>query len=123
MTASESNVQANTRLECSRRGWYVFRNNVGAGYLQDGSFIRWGLANDSKELNTKVKSGDLIGLRRVVITQDMVGQAIAQFVSLECKREGWKYTGTEREEAQRKWIDMVNRNGGYARFVSDPNEL
>ena len=123
MTASESNVQASTRLECSRRGWYVFRNNVGAGYLQDGSFVRWGLANESKALNAKVKSSDLIGWRPVVITADMVGHTIAQFVSLETKREDWTYSGTEREEAQRKWIDAVNRSGGYARFVNDPKQF
>ena len=123
MKASESNVQTRVRLECSRRGWYVFRNNLGAGYLQDGSFVRWGLANDAREMNTKVKSSDLVGWREVVITPDMVGQKIAQFVSLECKREGWRYTGTEVEVAQRKWLDTVARSGGFATFVTDPSQF
>ena len=46
-----------------------------------------------------VGSSDLIGLRSVVITQDMVGTTIAQFVGVETKTA----TGSVREE-QKRWL-------------------
>src|SRR6185312_12961426 len=67
---SESGVQSRVRLEAAKAGVYLWRNNVGAGKLAEGGrFIRFGLANDSANLNKVVKSGDLIGLRPIVVTQ------------------------------------------------------
>jgi hypothetical protein len=58
---SEGAVQSLVRLEAANKGVYLWRNNVGGGTLEDGSFVRWGLANDSSQVNAKLKSGDLIG--------------------------------------------------------------
>ena len=44
---SEAGVQSRIRLEASQKGLRLWRNNVGAGMLEDGSFIRWGLANET----------------------------------------------------------------------------
>ena len=113
---SEGAVQSAVRVAASAAGWRVFRNNIGAGRLENGSYVRWGLANDSAALNASVKSGDLIGCRPVMITVQHVGQVIGQFVSLECKHAGWNYCDTERERAQLKWIEIITALGGHARF-------
>lgn len=114
--SSEMAVQNNVRLAATRRGDRLFRNNVGAGKLENGSFLRWGIANDSEAVNKVVKSGDLIGIKRVTITPAHVGQVIGQFWSVEVKRPGWKYSGTGREAAQFKWASLVTAMGGCAHF-------
>ena len=116
--AHESNVQARVRIEAAAHGLRLFRNNVGAGFMQDGAFIRWGLANDSTAMNAVVKSGDLIGFRPRVVTVGDVGKTVAQFVSRECKRANWTYRGSPEEQAQMKWAVMVNKFGGDARIVN-----
>lgn len=117
--SSEAAVQARVRLMASTLGWRVWRNNNGAGKLSDGSFVRWGLANDSAGLNAKLKSSDLVGIRPHLIGPSDVGRTLGQFVSLEIKAAEWKYTGTEREVAQDAWLRLVTSLGGHARFVTD----
>jgi hypothetical protein len=107
--------------------WRLWRNNRGAARTDTGSFIRFGLANDTKQLGDVLKSGDLIGWRPVVITADMVGTVIAQFVSVETKHENWTPppldTKDEAAAAQYRWAALVNSEGGHAVFVSDPTKL
>lgn len=117
----ESDIQSALRIKASREGWRLWRNNVGAGMLDNGSFVRWGLANDSTAVNHSVKSGDLVGIRPVIITPGMVGSAIGQFASLEVKRPEWKFNpNNPRDVAQKRWMDLVNNLGGYA-IVSTGN--
>lgn len=121
---SEAAVQAQVRLAATRRGWRLWRNNVGVHHDPDsGIFVRYGLANDSSALNARVKSGDLIGIAPRVIGPGDVGTLIGQFVSLEVKHAGWRYTGTERETAQAAWITHVESLGGSARFICSPEAL
>ncbi len=120
---NESALQAQIRLEASRRGWGLWRNNVGAAYMRNGAFIRYGLANDSKRLNEHIKSGDLIGIKPIFITQEHVGLLLGQFVSREVKRPDWVYRGDEREQAQQNWIDLVRSLGGDAAFINDVRQL
>jgi len=123
MSDSEALIQQRVRIACSQRGWRVWRNNVGVLRDERGVPIRYGLANESSAMNQQYKSSDLIGIRPVVITQDMVGTTIGQFCAIECKRADWHYTGTPREVAQKRWIDMVRALGGVAGFVSDPDAI
>lgn len=127
MSASESNVSSRTRLAAVVKHWRLWRNNRGAGKLENGNFVRWGLANDSIKLGKVLKSGDLIGWRPVVITSDMVGKVIAQFVSVETKAADWRApprdTKDEDAAAQYLWAELVNREGGYAVFITDPSQL
>lgn len=117
--APEANIQNQVRLEASRQGWYLWRNNVGAGKLENGSFVRFGLANDSKAVNDHIKSGDLIGIKPVLITQAMVGTVIGQFVSRECKRKGWKFSANNaRDVAQARWADLILILGGDASITT-----
>lgn len=116
---SESLVQAAVRLEYAKRGYRLWRNNSGVAQYADGRPVRFGLANDSPQLNAKLKSSDLIGWNPVLITPAMVGEVIARMVSFECKPEGWHLTeGDARGQAQKRWIDLIAADGGEARFVT-----
>lgn len=121
--ASEAAVQAQVRLEAARKGLKAWRNNVGVLKDERGVPVRYGLANDSKRLNEVVKSGDLIGWRSVLVTPEMAGSRIAQFVSRECKRPGWRYSGNDHERAQLKWIEILLADGGDAAFCSGEGTL
>lgn len=115
----ESWVQTQVRLEATRAGARIWRNNVGACKTDTGRVIRYGLVNDSAALNKRIKSSDLIGIRPVVITPDMVGHTIGQFIAREIKKPDWKYTGTDREKAQLAFIELVIGLGGDAAFAND----
>lgn len=116
---SESYVQSECRLLAPRHGILLFRNNVGALVDDRGVPVRYGLANDSKQLNEKIKSADLIGIRRVVITQQMVGSTIGQFASVECKKRYWQPgEDTRREKAQKEWANLVSTWGGWSVITS-----
>jgi len=120
---SESWAQSAVRLEASQKGLKLFRNNVGALQDKTGRLVRYGLANDTKELNAVIKSGDLIGFRPVVIAPHHVGHTLAQFVSREIKAPGWQYTGADREPAQLAWCNLINAHGGDASFATGAGTL
>lgn len=121
--SGEGRVQSEVRLAAARKGIYLFRNNVGAGKMESGNFVRYGLCNDSAKLNKQVKSGDLIGWEPVKITCEMAGSTIARFTSVECKRSGWKFAGTLEELAQVSWATLVNGQGGRAIITDNPNSI
>ena len=118
---SESGVQSRVLVRSVPHGFSLYRNNVGVLQDRTGRPVRFGLANDSPDMNRRFKSGDLIGWRSIVITPDMVGRKLAVFVSRECKEEGWHYSATEHEVAQLRWAQLVNDAGGDACFVSSPD--
>ena len=120
---SEATVQQQVRLAASKLGMRLWRNNNGATFDQDGRMIRYGLANDSASLNKRIKSHDLIGITPHVVTQADVGRTLGIFTSLEVKRGDWKYRGTEREVAQRAWMEIILSLGGISKFIKDPGEL
>lgn len=116
---SEARVSSEIRLAAPRNNILLFRNNVGALQDKTGRSVRFGLANDSKQLNERIKSADLIGIRRVRITQQMVGQDIGQFASVEAKWRGWQEGEDKvREAAQKEWATLVHSWGGYAQITT-----
>lgn len=121
---SESRQQSLVRLEAAaKRNVYLFRNNVGAMTSDTGSFVRYGLANDTPAMNAAVKSGDLIGFRSKLIVAADVGTLLAQFVSREVKRANWHWTDTPENQAQLKWAALINTHGGDAAIVTGPGSL
>ena len=120
---SEAAVQAAVRLEAARKGVRLFRNNVGALVDSRGVPVRYGLANESKQVNEVMKSADLIGWRPLLIEPRHVGTVVAQFVSREVKAVGWHYTGSDREPAQLAWAQLVTSGGGDAAFCTGVGTL
>lgn len=120
---SEAAVQNNIRLEAARSGCRLWRNNVGAMKDERGVPVRYGLANDTAQVNKVLKSSDLIGIRPVLITQAHVGRTIGQFLAREVKHRGWNFTGGEHETAQFNFIKLVTSLGGDAQFANSEGTL
>lgn len=114
---SEQRVQSLVRLEAPAKGYKLFRNNVGAGEI-NGSFIRWGICNDTPAINKVLKSADLIGWRQEVITSGMVGSVIARFASVEVKAAKGRV-----HDAQTNWANLVRAGGGLALIVNQEGML
>lgn len=104
---SEGAVQTAIRLEASRAGVRLWRNNVGVAVDERGNYVRYGLANESKAVNQRIKSSDLIGIRPG-----------GQFVAREIKAPGWKYRGNAHERAQLRWLELIAAMGGDACFAT-----
>lgn len=108
----EHEIQQRIRLACGRGPVRLWRNNTGALVDQQGRFVRFGLCKGSS---------DLIGLRSLEITPEMVGQRLAQFVALEVKTA----SGVVSPE-QRAFLRVVQELGGVAavcRSVEEAEQL
>lgn len=113
---SEAWAQSTERLAAARAGVLLFRNNVGVLPDENGRPVRYGLANESKQQNEKLKSSDLIGIDPRPITAADVGHPLGRFVAREMKAPGWQYSGNGREAAQLAFIALISAKGGDARF-------
>lgn len=120
---AESRVQSELRLLASQRGWKLFRNNCGVLPDRNGRPVRFGLANDSKQMNRQYASADLVGVRPVLILPEHVGHTLGIFTSIECKHPDWKPSASdERYAAQCRWRDLIISLGGYA-IITNRSEL
>ena len=109
---SEQRIQQEIRIACSRGQTRLFRNNTGTLRDQHGRPVSFGLCKGS---------ADLIGWKRVTVTEEMVGSTVAVFASSEVKSK----TGRLRPE-QQQWLDAVQAAGGIAgvaRSVEDAQAL
>ena len=123
MGKQETPIQSEIMLESGKiPSLRVFRNNNGVGFQGEVTYdkppvitlknyrrIRYGLIPGS---------GDLVGWQSVTITPDMVGQKIAQFVSVEVKSKKGKAG-----DQQKNWRDQVNSAGGKAVIIRSAEEL
>ena len=110
--ASEQTIQQEIRIACSNGDTRLFRNNTGTLRDANGRPVQFGLCKGS---------ADLIGWKRVTVTEDMVGSTVAVFLSIEVKTA----TGRLRPE-QQQWLDAVQAAGGIAgvaRSVEDAQRL
>ena len=121
---SEARVQSEMRLSAFGKNVILWRNNVGALLDKRGVPVRYGLLTDSKAVNEKIKSADLIGIRRVLITPAHVGTVLGQFCSREVKWRGWQPgEDKHREGAQTEWANLVGAWGGDAKITANPDDL
>lgn len=121
---SESFAQQEIRLEAPRHGVALWRNNNGAFKDEENDrLIRFGLANDSKAMNDRIKSHDLIGITPIVITPEHIGKRLGVFTSIEVKKPGWIFKGTQRELAQQAWANLVISLGGFAQFATGKGDI
>ena len=98
--ASEQTIQQHIRLACSKGDCRLFRNNTGTLPDKNGRPVQFGLCKGS---------ADLIGWTTRTVTQDMVGQQIAVFTSIEVKSS----SGRVKPE-QQQWLNAVQAAGGIA---------
>lgn len=103
----EGDVQARIRLDAPKWGGALWRNNNGSAYNKQGRPVRFGVGNDSVKINRVWKSSDLVGIAPG-----------GTFLAVECKREGWRWTGTDRERAQWNFLTNVQALGGRAGFAT-----
>lgn len=109
MANAETNLQAQIwKAVSTAPDVRLFRNNVGTCKAADGRFVRFGLCTGSS---------DLIGLKSVVITPDMVGQRVAVFCAVEVKTPKGRVT-----EEQQRFLDFVKRSGGIAGVARSPED-
>ena len=114
MSNQETKIQQEIRLALGRiKNLRLFRNET--GQLPDPRTDRWvqfGLAKGSS---------DLIGFKTIEITQDMVGNRFAQFVSIEVKTPKGRPT-----EIQKNWLQCIKSAGGIsgiARSIEDAKKI
>lgn len=123
MPLAESTVQNQIREASAHFDDYLWRNNTGVLRDDTGRPVRYGLCNDSPRINKIMKSGDLIGLTQTLVTPGMVGQTIGVFTAVEVKEEGWIFNPkNEREVAQKAFVDLVLRCGGFAGFAQSVDD-
>lgn len=87
----------------------LWRNNCGAYKDDHGRLIRYGVANPG--------GSDLIGMRSVVITSDMVGKTVAVICALEVKHGSNRAT-----PEQENFIRVITAAGGLAGVVRTPDD-
>lgn len=104
-------------------GARLFRNNVAQAWVANKIVELPG--GDKRLVNPRPLhaglvpgSGDLIGWTPVVITQEMVGQTVAVFTSVETK----SLTGRARP-GQPEWAKVVREAGGYSGFARTDADL
>lgn len=96
MRNPETNIMNKIMLTMSKKGYLIWRNQVGLFKTLDGRTVNIGIKGSS----------DLMAIKPTVITPEMVGQTLAVFVAVEVK------TATGRQsEPQKKWQKAVEKLG------------
>lgn len=110
---SETNTLQQIRDLLNKGGTRLFRNNVGKAwcgnkYTKRGNAL---IIDNPRPLNAGLCTGssDLIGMKSVTITPDMVGRTVAVFVAIEVK-----FGNNTPSEEQVNFINLVKRMGGLS---------
>jgi hypothetical protein len=119
MASGHETVVTLAQIEMTKRGARLFKNAMGMGFvgrvieeyddsaghivtLKGATRVRFGVQNPG--------GSDLVGWRPLVITPEMVGMTVAQFVACECKTEGYATASKE----QKNFLGQVAAFGGVA---------
>lgn len=128
---SEKKLLNQLLLRATAKGYRLFRNNVGKGWV--GKRIEF-----IKETTTKtvypgdvvirgarplnaglhVGSSDLIGWKTKKVTYDMLGKDVAIFTSIEAKTKSLQTTAE-----QSRWIQNIIEAGGIALVARDEDDI
>lgn len=121
---SESRQQSLVRIEAADKRVRLFRNNSGAFEDDNGRVVRYGLANESAQVNKVLKSPDLIGWRPKLIEPQHVGMTFGLCTMREIKHEGWVFNPKDQHEAaQFNFLKLAIADGCDAAFASGPGTL
>lgn len=123
MTHSEAYAQSQVVLEAPKYQCLLTRNNKGALKDANGTLVRFGLFNESKARGARIRSWDLVGFRKRLITPQMVGTIIGQFVGREIKEPGWVFSGDEHETAQLRCTELALSYGCDVGFATGPGSF
>ena len=109
------------KLEHSKNGGRLFRNNVGKAYQGKTTRLSNGAVMIEHprliEFGMQKGASDLIGWTTIEITQEMVGQKVAVFTAIELKTETDKSS-----PEQEKFVKNVNNSGGFAKIIYNLQE-
>lgn len=119
---SESALGKKLMMAWTKMGNRLFRINSGMGWVGKSTVIRVKtqmtlspgtvVIHNARPLHAGFTGcSDYLGFKRIVITPEMVGQTIAQFVAMETKDTG------RLSPEQKNFINMVNESGGIAKEV------
>jgi len=115
---NETEITNLIRLEASRKGGVLWRNNCGVFFDATGRPVRYGLNNESKKINTLMKSSDLVGIQPRIITEEDYGKVYGLFTAVEVKKENWKFNiKNKHEAAQARFLRLIYGLGGVAYFT------
>lgn len=98
---SEGALVKRLLVRLSEIGARAFRNNVGQWKDRKGHIIRYGVCNPG--------GSDILGWVPMEIRPEHVGQTVAVFLAVEAK-----VAPNTPTEAQRNFVEVVNRMGGIA---------
>jgi hypothetical protein len=123
MPNPETPIQNEIMLALSAAGLTVWRNNTGMGWagkarrLKDGRVV----IENALPLHAGLCEGssDVIGIKTVTITQEMVGKQIGQFVAVEVKTP----LGKPPSKEQRVFLNHVRSCGGLAIVARSPDDV
>jgi hypothetical protein len=129
---SEATVQTAIRVALPQlTNGHCWRNNRGAHQDETGRWVRYGLANESKQEGDVIKSSDLIGCvpEMVWIDRTKEWRTVAVLTAIEVKPSYWSFPSpTNKAEyarclAQQRFIDIVREAGGYAGFATSVDDM
>ena len=123
LTHSEAYAQSQVVLEAPKYDCLLTRNNKGVLPDKNGTPVRFGLFNETKVRGARIRSWDLVGFRKRLITPQMVGTIIGQFVGREIKEPGWVFSGDEHETAQLKCTELALSYGCDVGFATGPGSF
>jgi hypothetical protein len=105
---TEGGIMRDCMLRASELGMLLLRYQVGTFQTMDGRPVKVGTPGVS----------DCIGFRPITITQDMVGQTVAQFIACEVKTPRGRAT-----EQQKQFLNLVERAGGVAIMARSADDV
>jgi hypothetical protein len=122
---TETDIQRRIQIALSWRDARMFRNNVGEAWLGRNFTIRDGKLIDGKAHRVAYGlapgSSDLIGLRSVPVTPQMVGMHVAVFCAVEVKSE--KGRSSQEQDSFLEMVQSLGGMSGIARSVEEAKKI